>query len=191
MPSTNTAPPGPISAVRPEVRSAPNGSIPTNAAAQIASARARISSVLIACTTTVDNPTKRTPANPPTNASASDSHAFVEAPMPARAAPVTTNPTRSGSPLFGRPARRKSAVAPRHGRGEHRLKGREAERPEDAAEHRQDAEQPDRQSPGLPRDGERHRQGHVQGLEDEQQLAPVVAVGERSRGQGEDQVRDR
>src|SRR5437867_73076 len=71
-PSTKTAPPGPISAASPPVSSAPNGSTPTNAAAQIERVRARSSSVLIACTTTVDKPTKRTPANPPTNASASE-----------------------------------------------------------------------------------------------------------------------
>src|SRR5512132_4638897 len=80
-PSTNTAPPGPISAVSAAVNSAPNGSIPTNAAAQIASARARTSSLLIACTTTVDKPTKRTPAKPPTSARTSDSHVLVDAPI--------------------------------------------------------------------------------------------------------------
>src|ERR671930_1029577 len=77
-PSAKTAPPGPITAARPAVTSAPNGSMPTNAAAQIASARARTSSVLIDCTTTVDKPTKRTPVKPPTSARPSDSQVLVD-----------------------------------------------------------------------------------------------------------------
>ena len=45
--------------------------------------------------------------------------------------------------------------------------------------------------PGGPEHGERDRHAHVRPLEDEQQLAAVVAVGERAGREGEDQVGDR
>ena len=59
--------------------SAPKGSMPTKAAAQIAIARARIASEAHDCTTTVESPMNKTPPNPPTTARASDSGTLEDA----------------------------------------------------------------------------------------------------------------
>ena len=88
--------------MRPAVRSAPNGSMPTKAAAQIAIARARISSELIDWTTTVESPMKTTPLRPPTNASRNESPIEWETPIAAIAIAVKKKPASAGSPLFGR-----------------------------------------------------------------------------------------
>ena len=65
---------------------APIGRTPTNAAAQMAMARERISSELAACTTTVESPMNTTPVKPPISASAKESGTEVEIPMIAIAA---------------------------------------------------------------------------------------------------------
>ena len=111
-PSTSTARPGPSQAVRPAVRSAPNGSVPRKAAAQIAIARARISSVLIDWTTTVESPMKTTPLRPPRNASRNERALEWETPIAAIAIAVRKKPASAGSPLFGRPESASSASEP-------------------------------------------------------------------------------
>src|SRR3954470_14595813 len=88
-PSTATAPPAPSHAARPAVSNAPNGSRPTNAAAQIAIARARIASDAIPCTTTVESPMNTTPPKPPTTAKPSESATELESPTPMIAAALT------------------------------------------------------------------------------------------------------
>ena len=51
-----------------------------------------MSSLLMAWATTVESPTKSAPPKPPTRASTSESQRFVDAPIAARAAPVTIKP---------------------------------------------------------------------------------------------------
>jgi hypothetical protein len=70
-------------------------------------------------------------------------------------------------------------------------KGGEAQRAETAADHRERAEQRQRQRVGRPQHREGGGEQQVHGLEDEQDRPPVVAIGERAPREGEDEVRDR
>src|SRR4051794_17771796 len=111
-PSISTAPPEPNASASPAVISAPSGSTPTNAAAQIAIARARIASDDEDWITTVESPMNTTPLKPPTTASTSVSPSTCDAPTPATATAVHTNASVIGSPLFARRESRSSTTAP-------------------------------------------------------------------------------
>ena len=75
--------------------------------------------------------------------------------------------------------------------GEHGLKRREAERPEAAADHREGPEQPYGQRSRRVGDGEHEGERHVQRLQDDEELSPVVTICEGACRQGEDEVRNR
>jgi len=117
-PSMKTAPPAPSPAAQAAVMSAPSGSGPTNAAAQIAIVRARSSSQAMAGTTTFERPTKTTPQKPPSTASASEGGIELETPTAAIASALKRQPARA-RPCSARrasPTMRSSRAASR-GRG--------------------------------------------------------------------------
>ena len=74
---------------------------------------------------------------------------------------------------------------------EHPLEGGKAQRPEAAADERDRAHQGHGERVRLPQHGQQHRDTHVRALKAKQQLALVVAVGERARRQAPDQVGNR